>query len=368
MQTFVARSPRLGSKAFAWLLSPLILAAFALPARADDAPKPPPEAMAEPAAEMAPAAPATPTEQPAPILAEPAAPAPVYAEPAAAPVAEPAAAPVATPAPADEVVEEVEAVVVTEDPKWDLAQIVGAERATNVPFATTTRKHAFLLVVDHRTFQAAFNENSWNDFFGLDSGNLRIGLGLRFGILDGLDAGVYRLNNATDAFDTYEFDMKWQFLRADRHYIDMAVRAGVTWFSQKNAQDAAGGFGQLLISRMLFKRLTIGTGLMFHSDSSGDVKSNRDTQWSLAVPGAVEIRILPWLAWNVEATFRVAGYGAKWPTFSTAWKFLSPRHVFSLMLSNTQYLGADGIVANTRRGYKDLIIGFQIQREFQLPH
>ena len=390
MQVSVVRSRRLRSSTLGWLVAGLAMALPALPARADDAPAPPSAPMAEPAAEMAPPAPATPppaavepaapaaTEVPAPARSPDAA-APVLAEPAAslAPAPAPAPAEVApSPAPAHaevveagDAVEAVEAVEVTkEDSKWDLAQIVQVERAVNVQFAQTTRRHAFLLIVDHRTFQAAFNKNSWGDFFGLDSGNLRIGIGLRFGILDGLDVGVYRLNNATDAFDTYEFDVKWRFLRADKHYIDMAIRAGLSWFSQKNAKDAVGGFGQLLISRMLFRRLTLGTGLMFHSDSSSDVKSNLDTQWSLAVPGSVEIRILPWLAWNVEATFKVAGYGAKWPSFSTAWKFLSPKHVFSLVLSNTQYIGADGIVANSRRGYKDLIIGFQIQREFPLPH
>jgi hypothetical protein len=59
----------------------------------------------------------------------------------------------------------------------------------------------------------------------------------------------------------------------------------------------------------------------------------------------------------------VAGYGARWPAFSSAVSFLTHRHVFSLVLSNTQYLSADGIVASTPYGFRHLVVGFQIQRE-----
>ncbi|MBP7127111.1 hypothetical protein KBD49_12175 [Myxococcota bacterium] len=264
-------------------------------------------------------------------------------------------------------VEEVEDVeVVQEDPRWDPSQVVQMDRAVNLMWARTVRRMALVLVVDHRTFSPAFNKDTWHDLFGFDGGGLRVGLGLRFGILDGLDVGIYRVSNATDAFDTYQFDAKWCFLREDRHHLDVAIRGGLSWFSQRNARDAVGGFGQLLVSRTLWKRLTLGTGLMFHSDSSSDVKSTADTDWSLAVPGAVEVRILPWLSWNVEAAFRVAGYGAKWPSFSSAVKFLTPRHVFALVLSNTQYVGADGVVANSSRDYRKLIVGFQVVREWGL--
>jgi hypothetical protein len=267
---------------------------------------------------------------------------------------------------ADEI-EEVDVVEISPDTvKWDLSRLVQGDRAVNLMFANTLRRNSLVLFVDHRTFQAAFSSNTWHDFFGFDSGGLRIGLGLRFGILDGLDAGVYRTNNAGDAFDHYEFDLKWRFLDAGRHHLDVALRGGLSWFSQRDAPDAVAGFGQFLVSRMLFRRLTLGTGLLFHSDSSGEAKSVDDTEWSLAVPGIVEIRILPWLAWNVEASFRVAGYGARWPAFSSSVKFMTHGHVFSLILTNTQYIGSDGVVANSRRGYRDLIVGFQVVREWQL--
>ena len=385
-----------------FVMSLLAVAAVSASARAEDVLKPAAAPMAEPAVDFAPTAlpPATiPAASEAaatstqPAVAEPspspqsqsqaaAQPSPIQpavadtAQPTTVDAAQPAAfvpamdppAAGAAPVPAADAVEQIETVLEVQpsDMAWSLDSIPQAERAINIPFAQTTRKHALLLIVDHRAFQAAFNKNTWHDFFGLDSGGVRVGLGLRFGILDGLDVGIYRLSNASDAFDTYEIDMKWRFLRADRHYLDVAIRAGLTWFSQRNADDAVGGFGQLLISRMLFKRLTLGTGVLFHSDSSGEMKSQRDTQWSLAIPGAVEIRILPWLAWNVEASVKVAGYGAKWPSFSTAVKFLTPRHAFSLILTNTQHVAADGLVANSNRDYKNLIIGFQIQREFPL--
>lgn len=272
-----------------------------------------------------------------------------------------------TPGVAEEEVEEIEEVEVEgEDPRWDPSRVVQMDRAVNLMYAETVRRRSLVLFVDHRTFSPAFSKDTWHDLFGFDAGGLRIGLGLRYGILDGLDAGIYRTSNAGDPFDTYHFDLKWRFLRADRHFLDLAIRAGLSWFSQRNAPDAVGGFGQLLVSRTLWRRLTLATGLMFHSDSSSDQKRDTDTEWSLAVPGAVEVRILPWLAWNLEASFRVAGYGARWPAFSSAVKFLTPRHVFALVLSNTQYIGPDGVVANSRRGHRDFIVGFQVVREWPL--
>ena len=60
----------------------------------------------------------------------------------------------------------------------------------------------------------------------------------------------------------------------------------------------------------------------------------------------------------------MAGYGAKWPTFSSSLKFITNRHVFSLILSNTQYTNADGVVSNTDRGFDQLVVGFTVIREF----
>lgn len=237
------------------------------------------------------------------------------------------------------------------------------DRVVNVPTALTSRALSFRFLVDHRTFQP-WTDQPFEDMLGFDAGGLKIGLGLRFGILDWLELGVYRLNNGVLPFDVYEFDLKFQALRQEEHFVNLAVRGGATWFYQAGAEDAAGGFGQLFVDRLFFHRLRVGTGLMFHSDSTDDAKNAADTDWSLAVPVYVDVRILDWLSWNVELVASVAGYGGKWPNFSSSVRFITHRHTFALVLSNNQYMSADGLVANSERGFDDLIIGFSITREF----
>jgi hypothetical protein len=280
-----------------------------------------------------------------------------------------------------EEVEEVEdtavAVVITEGPSsWWGESHPTLDRGVNLHLAQVTRKLALRLVVDHRT-NKPFTENTWHDYFGLDAGGLKIGLGLRFGVWDDLDAGFYRLNGATEAFDVYEWDAKYHLLHQQRHLLDLGLRAGITWFSQQDAADAVGGFAQLLIDRRFLDRVTVGTGLLFHSDSTNGVKSSADTAWSLATMLIVDVRILGWLSWNAEAAFNLAGYGTRdkraaesgeaitpAPAFSSSVRFITHRHTFSLVLSNNPYVSSDGYVCNSPRGFDKLIVGFTITREW----
>ena len=236
---------------------------------------------------------------------------------------------------------------------WSTDDSPRPERAVNLMTARTTRKHAFLIIVDHRNRQPV-DEDTFHDFFGFDAGGLKIGLGLRFGILDTLDAGVYRLNGTAELFDVYEFDAKYQILRQEDHFLDVAIRPGVTWFSQEGEEDGAGFFGQLLISRSFRDRLTVGTGLLYHSDSSNDAKTVDDTDHSMAVQALLDVRIFPWLAWSMEMAAGVDGYRSAHPIFTTAVRGITHRHTFSLVFSNTQYMSADGVVTNTNRGFSDM--------------
>lgn len=241
------------------------------------------------------------------------------------------------------------------------------ERGQNVYTARTTRPLSFLITIDHRARQP-FTKDAWRDFLGLDAGGLKIGLGLRFGILKDLEVGIFRLNGTNEIFDTYELDARYRFLRQSKHHLDVAVRAGLTWFYQPRVDDAVGVFGQVMATRTLWGRLTLSLIVAFHSDSSGPEKSNLDTAWSLGVGGLVEVRIARFLAWNFELVGTVAGYGARWPAWSSSLKIVSPRHTFSFLLSNTQYIGADGLVAGSPLDLKHLIVGFIITRELNIHH
>ena len=246
------------------------------------------------------------------------------------------------------------------------------ERAVNVMNARTTRARALNFLVDHRTHEP-FQTNAFRDWVGFDAGGLKIGLALRYGILDNLEVGVVRLsNNFSEYFDTYQFDVKYWALRAERCFVDVAARAGATWYSVANGPDSGGGFAQLIVSRSLREHLWLSSGLLYHSNASNDVRTGQDPQrrsgqaYALAIPLALEVRLQTFLAWDAEASFNVAGYHAKYPVLSTALKIISYRHTFALIFSNSQYITADGLVANTSRGIHDLIVGFTITREFNL--
>lgn len=245
------------------------------------------------------------------------------------------------------------------------------ERAINVMNARTTRAHALNFLVDHRTYQP-FQTRPFEDWVGFDSGGLKIGLALRYGILDDLEVGVQRVSNGFDVFDTYQFDVKYWALHAERFVVDLAVRAGATWYSAAQGPDSGGGFAQLIVSRSLRERLWLSTGLYYHSNASNSDRPGLGQEriggqsYGLAVPVALEVRLLTFLAWDAEATIHVAGDHAKYPVASTGFKLVTYRHTFALLMSNSQYITADGLVANTSRGIHQLIVGFTITREFDL--
>ena len=246
------------------------------------------------------------------------------------------------------------------------------ERAVNVMNARTTRAHALNFLVDHRANEA-FQRNAFRDGLGFDYGGLKIGLSLRYGILDDLEVGVQRLSNGFDGFDVYQLDAKYWALRAERFFVDVAVRAGGTWYAIPASPDSGGGFGQLIVSRSLRERLWLSTGLLYHSNASNDVRAAQDylrqsgQAYALAVPVAAEVRLQTFLAWDVEASINVAGYHAKYPVLATALKIITYRHTFALIFSNSQYITADGLAANTSKGiHHDVIMGFTITREFNL--
>lgn len=292
----------------------------------------------------------------------------------AAPASRPASSPTTSPSTTDDdVVEEVGEVQVVKPS--DPALLFGEgyprrDRFVNLHSADVTRRHALRMIIDHRTNKSV-SENTFHDFFGFDAGSLKVGLGLRFGFYEGFDVGVYRLNGATERFDLYELDIKGKLLRAEAHFVDLALRAGISWFSQEDAEDAVGFFGQLLLSRRVASRLTVGAGLLVHSDSSSAIKSNLDDDWSFAAQLGFDLRILPWLAWNLEASYALVGFTTRdtpnvtaWPAFSTAVTFVTNRHTFALVVSNNPAMGADGVVANSPRGFDELVIGFSITREW----
>jgi hypothetical protein len=236
------------------------------------------------------------------------------------------------------------------------------DRALNLLTATSARKGHFLFIVDHRN-REAMDEDPAHNLLGFDSGGLKIGLGIRYGLLDNLDIGLYRVNGTSESFDTYDMDFRYRFLNQKDHFVDLAIRPGITVFTQEGEDDALEYFGQLLVSRTFFDRLLVGTGLLYHSDSSNELKTNKDDDESFAVQGLMEFRILPNFALDLEMCAKVDGYGSDHPQLRAGFKYFTHRHTFAIVVSNTQYMSASGGVSNTDHDLGDAVLGFTITRE-----
>lgn len=301
-------------------------------------------------------------------LAEPA----LAADPA--PVAKPPpeavkpAAPAAKPA-AKADVEEIEEVTdVAEITAWnpmswsDARQFPALERGINLLTTRTVPQWHGSIIIDHRAYEP-ISTAPFDDFLGLDAGSLKIGLGLRLGLLDSLDVGIYRVNGTIEPFDTYELDARWRFLDQARHGLSAAVRAGGTWYYVPAGADDSGAFGQLIVERTFFRRMLLSVSALYHSNSTSATKNGRDTRWSLGVGALLDVRLAKWLSWELEAVPAVAGYRDTHPTFSTAAKFITNRHTFSIVFSTSQYTAADGVYANTASNIENVVIGFKIVRE-----
>ena len=314
---------------------------------------------AETADEAAPAAESPAEAIPPPAAASPPPPPPAATQPAAA--AKPAESEI-------EVLSEVVDLQATEDPTaaWYGASFPAPVRILALPTARAHRAGGWELVIDHRATTPIYDSSSsqpaadmFNNFLGLDGG-IHVGLGFRYGVIDDLDVGLYR--SGTARTDTYEFDARYQFLHQDKQFVDVAVRAGITWFSQPNAKDSSGAYGQLLATRLLANRVLLSAGGFYHSNSTNDTKYNQDKSWSLAFGGGAEVRVLAPLALDAELVACTAGYCSKNPAFSAAVKYLTSRHTFAVVCGNTTYLTADGYITNTDHPWSKLTIGFNITR------
>ena len=246
-------------------------------------------------------------------------------------------------------------------------------RILALPTGRTVRAGGFDFVIDHRSTSAVYNKDSsrpftdmWNNFGGFDSG-MAVGLGLRYGILDVLDAGVYRVGGPH--FDTYEFDARVRALRQDDAGVDLMIRGGISWFVVPDHQDAVWPFAQVFATRLLFNRLLATAGVMYHSNSSsstplGQKYADEKHKWSVAGAAGLEYRLAASVSLDAEVVSCASGFCSKNPAFSGGVKFFTNRHTFALVCGNTQYLTADGYITNTDTQWSKLVIGFNITREY----
>jgi hypothetical protein len=120
---------------------------------------------------------------------------------------------------------------------------------------------------------------------------------------------------------------------------------------------------QLLMDRLVLDRLFVGGGLLFHSNSSGAKKSATDVHTSAAVQAYADVRLYDGMSLGLELTQPIAGYHLKYPVFTFGPRFITNRHTFAIVMSNSQYTNADGIITGTDRSFGNWVLGFNITRE-----
>jgi hypothetical protein len=228
--------------------------------------------------------------------------------------------------------------------------------------ARNTRKHHVNTLIAHRNFQPMATR-PFRDFLGFDGGGLKIVLLARVGITSWLDFGILRQNATREAYTTYEVDTKWQALTQEKHVFDLGFRTGFSWFNEA-VHNRIDYFGQFMLDRVFFHRWLINTGLIYHSHSSSPFKTSNNLKSSIAWLLSQEIRFIGLLSLGAELTLNIGGYHEKYPILTFGPKFITNRHCFSIVISNTQYMSSDSIIVNTPHIHpKHWVLGFHITRE-----
>lgn len=262
---------------------------------------------------------------------------------------------------ADEVVATESEDALVRDPMAESLQ----DRALVTPIPRTTRKGHLLFTIDHRNGEV-WDEEPFHQFLGYDGGGLKVGLGLRYGILDLLDVGVYRLNGTAEAWDTWQFDAKARWLNEKCHGIDLAIQGGGTWFTQIEEDDANGFFAGAYVGTSLLNPVYVSAGPLFHSNSTAGDKFEEDDDGSLAMIANVTARITDGIALVAETNVPVAGFKSHTVGWGGGIKFITNRHTFAVTGSNTNQMSFDGLAAGTSSDGGDMVLGFSITRELEL--
>ena len=237
------------------------------------------------------------------------------------------------------------------------------ERIFNVLTARPLKPYTWMSTINHRSGTGLRDRPGYN-WAGFAGGGLNVGLGLRYGVLNGLDVGILLVNHAIEPFNTYEYDARYQVLHQERHAMNAAVRLGGSLFHQQDASVANAWFGQVIVDRIWADRVITSINSAFHSNSSNPRKATDDPLATLSVGLGVEARCAEALALDAEITIPVAGYHVSLPGFSMGPKLITNRHTFSLLLANTQALSLDSTVTGgSSKSLGDFVLGFVITRQ-----
>jgi hypothetical protein len=245
---------------------------------------------------------------------------------------------------------------------WNPTNCAFADRAFAILYPRVAPQGSLIVSIDHRANQP-LDRQPFSSMLGFDSGNLTIGLGVRYSVLDSLDIGLKRYNATLTDYDVYEFGPRYQLLSEDQSFADVAAGAGATWFDAETRSDEWGGMAQLLAGKTLLRRLYVTTGAMYYSRPSALTTEPDGPDYSVAVLASANLQMLSRLALVTEWSIPVAGVWEGDPAWSVGPKYFSWGHTFSVLVSNAHSISDDRLAAGAAKRNHP-IIGFTITRQF----
>jgi hypothetical protein len=262
---------------------------------------------------------------------------------------------------ADIDIEEVEFEELSAESTWYGDGYHSQDRLLNVMLSQPMHPGRAQMLILHRS-TAPFATAPVRDLLGLDAG-VKIGLGLRLGLLDGLDIGILRVNGVAEPFDVYEYDLRLQAVRLEG--LSAGIRLGLTTFAQTDSI-ASAWFASIGIERRFLERLLVVVNSTYHANTTSVDKSSDAIDASCNIGGGLELRLSDSVALSGDILHTLVGFRREYPVWSAGVKFYSHRHTFSLVLTNTPYTSADGLLSNSEVAFIDLLVGFNVTREFSL--
>ena len=195
-----------------------------------------------------------------------------------------------------------------------------------------------------------------SDFFGLDSG-AQIGLEYRFGIMRGMQAGIYRTNDRTIEFFTQYNLMQESALRP----LGIGVLAAID--GTNNFRDSYSPALGVIVSRKVGRVAAVYAEPIWVNNSSPLPSELVDHNDSFLLGLGARVRVARTVYVVGEVVPRVAGYDPGVNHVTVGLEKLVGGHVFQINFSN----GIGTTIAQVARGGSsndDWYLGFNISRKF----
>jgi Membrane bound beta barrel domain (DUF5777) len=218
----------------------------------------------------------------------------------------------------------------------------------------------------NQTFANGGRGDAFHDMLGLESG-VKVGILFGYGITKDWDVTLQRTNGRdyikngvnyeSGSYDLWDLMTKYHLLDENKHFVDLSVAGGVTYFCQEDWSGMVAGNGALLVEKSIW-RFRVGSGLLYTSQSDYDAarSSQKDNapekryprayrgvfepveeNHTVAVPLSLSFALTKSHQLFSEFAVPVSGYQTEndWPSMAAGWRYNTPTHAYSIYFANT---------------------------------